>query len=84
MNKQKNYRRCISCRQLAPKNILFRIVKNHSDGQITVDSGMGRSAYICKNEECLTIAWKQKKLSKALKINISPATYIELKQKKWE
>lgn len=79
-NKRKNYRRCISCRQIKPKNELLRVVRNYPDHHITVNSGMGRSAYICLNQECLTIAQKQKKLVRILKKKICESVYQELQQ----
>ena len=79
-NKCKNYRRCISCRQVKPKKDFLRVVRTHPDHQILVNSGMGRSAYICPEQECLTIAKKQKKLSRALKMNICNSIYEKLQQ----
>lgn len=79
-NKRKNYRRCISCRQVKPKQDFLRVVRTYPDGQIQINSGMGRSAYICPEPECLTIAKKQKKLSKALRTNIGNSIWEQLEQ----
>lgn len=79
-NKQKNTRRCISCHLIGDRSIFWRIVKNYPDHHLTIDEGMGRSAYICPNPSCLTIAQKKKRLSRALKTEIPPDIY----QKLWE
>ena len=74
-NKLKNHRRCISCRQVKEKSSFIKIVRNFSDGEILIDQGMGRSAYICPQAECITIAQKQKKISRSLRRNINPEVY---------
>ncbi len=79
-NKQKNYRRCVSCRCFAPKESFFRIVRVYPDHQIKLNEGMGRSAYICRNLDCLAIAQKKKRLAKTLKTNISDEIYLKLQQ----
>lgn len=79
-NKIKNYRRCISCQKIDHKSNFFRVVKNNAQQIITVDQGMGRSAYICKNVDCIAIAEK-KRLAKALKTSIPSDIYQQLWQK---
>ena len=74
-NKLKNHRRCVSCPQMKDKGDLIRIVRNFHDHQILIDQGMGRSAYICPQAECITIAQKQKKISRSLRRNINPEVY---------
>lgn len=80
LNKIKDYRRCLSCQKIAHKSNFFRVVRNHPHHNITVNCGEGRSAYICRNPECLTIAQK-KRLSKALKVPIPPEIYQQLWEK---
>jgi predicted RNA-binding protein YlxR (DUF448 family) len=62
-----SYRRCIGCRQLAPKSALWRIVRTHPSGEVRLDSGMGRSAYLCPQRPCLQAARRKKRLARALK-----------------
>lgn len=65
-------RTCIGCNLKKDKKDLIRIVKN-KDGEIKVDLERkldGRGTYICKNEECLNKAIKNKKLSKSLDIKL--------------
>ncbi len=79
--KQKNYRRCVSCGLYAPKEHFWRVVRNYPDHHITLDTGMGRSAYICPRQECLEIAQKKKRLAKALKVPIPPEIFQQLWQR---
>ncbi|AFZ48415.1 protein of unknown function DUF448 [Cyanobacterium stanieri PCC 7202] len=76
---KKNYRRCVSCGLIAPKNHFCRVVRNFPDHKITLDQGMGRSAYICPNSECIAIAKKKKRLGRALRTMVSAEIYEELK-----
>ena len=63
-------RKCISCRTTFDRKNLLKITKDHKLG-IMLNKGMGRSAYICKSKKCYTDSKLQKKLQKALKINLS-------------
>lgn len=54
-----NYRRCISCRKVGLKNEFWRIVRVFPSGQVQLDEGMGRSAYICPHMGCLSAAQKK-------------------------
>ncbi len=80
VNRRKNYRRCISCREVREKKDFLRVVRTYPESQITINEGMGRSAYICPQADCIKIAKKQKKLSRALKTQISQQIYEELWQ----
>ena len=80
-NKRQNYRRCISCRTLKHKNSFWRVVRTFPQHHVTIDEGMGRSAYICPQGECLRVAQKHKKLSRALKTQIPDYIYEQLWQK---
>jgi uncharacterized protein len=70
-----NYRRCISCRLVAPKNHFLRIVREHSTNKVSLHQGMGRSAYLCPQADCIALAKKKKRLERALKSVISPTIY---------
>ncbi|BDM83269.1 YlxR family protein [Acaryochloris marina] len=72
---QPNYRRCISCRQVAPKSELWRIVRVYPDHQIQLDQGMGRSAYLCPQANCLKAAQKKNRLAKALRAKVPDSLY---------
>ena len=70
---QKNsvMRRCISCRNTYDRKNLLKITKDHKLG-IIFQTGMGRSAYICKSKKCYSDSKIKKKLQKALKTYLEP------------
>lgn len=78
----KDYRRCISCRQVALKSEFWRVVKCHPTQEIAIDLGdrllQGRSAYICRNDGCRQAAQKKNRLSRALKAAVRDDLYQEL------
>ncbi len=69
MNQKPVLRRCVTCKKVEDRIYLFKVTKDYKDGVI-LDGGMGRSAYICKNETCLNEAWRRKRLQKALRCPI--------------
>ena len=71
-------RRCISCRQLLDRKKLFRVIRDYKDG-VVLDTGMGRSAYLCIQENCLKEAWQRKRLQKALRCQVD-VSVIEVLQ----
>jgi predicted RNA-binding protein YlxR (DUF448 family) len=75
-----NYRRCTSCRQVAPKSEFWRIVRVHPDHRIQLDQGMGRSAYLCPQADCLKAAQKKNRLAKVLRAKVPEPIYQTL----WE
>ena len=62
---------CISCRKTYDRKNLFKITKDHNQG-IIFQTGMGRSAYICKSKKCYSDSKIRKKLQKALKTSLEP------------
>jgi len=82
MMKKKPQRTCVACRQTKPKKELIRVVKD-ANGNICVDAtgkASGRGAYICPNIQCVTRAYKNKALERALKTKIEDEIYNELKE----
>ncbi|MBE9029655.1 YlxR family protein [filamentous cyanobacterium LEGE 11480] len=77
----KNHRRCVSCRKVAPKSDFWRIVRQHPGHQLVLDQGMGRSVYLCRNWDCLKLAQKKDRLSRALKVKVSTVLYQSLEQR---
>ena len=71
-------RRCVSCRKLADRKQLFRVIRDYKDG-VVLDKGMGRSAYLCIQENCLKEAWQRKRLQKALRCQVD-VSVIEVLQ----
>ena len=78
---KKNYRRCISCRQTAPKEHFWRIVRTYPDRQIKLDQGMGRSAYLCPQKDCLLKAQQKNRLQKALRVAVPEQMYKTLEHR---
>ena len=62
---------CISCRKTYDRKHLIKITKDHKQG-IMFQTGMGRSAYICKSKKCYSDSKIKKKLQKALKTSLEP------------
>ncbi|MBD2260822.1 YlxR family protein [Pseudanabaena sp. FACHB-2040] len=78
---QPNYRRCASCRKVAPKEEFLRIVRVYPNREIRLDQGMGRSAYLCPHPDCLQAAQKKNRLGRALKAAIPEEIYQMLWQR---
>ena len=72
-------RKCISCRTTSDRNNLIKITNDHKLG-ISLNQGMGRSAYICKSKKCYSDSKINKKLQKALKRNLEP-DFLDLFEK---
>ncbi|MEP0894024.1 YlxR family protein [Leptolyngbya boryana FACHB-1624] len=73
-----NYRRCICCRKVAPKAEFLRIVRLHPSHEIAINTGMGRSAYLCPTADCLKAVQKKDRLSRVLKAPVPPEIYQTL------
>tara|TARA_B100000073_G_scaffold230295_1_gene192261 strand:+ start:131 stop:409 length:279 start_codon:yes stop_codon:yes gene_type:complete len=73
-------RRCVACRQLLDRRQLWRVIRDHQDG-VLLDEGMGRSAYLCPNEDCLEEARRRKRLQKALRCQVQDAVLEALDQR---
>ncbi len=81
MKNSKETRTCVGCREKKNKKELVRIVNSKEQG-IIVDINQreqGRGTYICKNEECLKKAIKNKGLSRTLKVNVSDEKFNEIR-----
>ena len=73
-------RMCVGCREMKEKRSLLRVVKS-PEGAISFDrvgKAPGRGAYVCKSQDCLTKAVKQKQLERALEMKIEEAVYSQL------
>ena len=66
-------RMCVGCREMKEKRELIRIVRT-PDGETLLDTTgkkSGRGAYVCRNEECLRRAIKQRQLERQLEITLT-------------
>jgi hypothetical protein len=66
-------RRCVSCRELHDRRHLWRLIRQAGDGSVTLDSGMGRSAYVCRRSACLDEARRRRRLQRALRVPVPDA-----------
>ena len=80
MNSRPILRRCVACRQLMDRNLLWRVIRDHRDG-VLLDSGMGRSAYLCPRKTCLEEAYRRKRLQKALRCQVPETVLAALDQR---
>jgi len=78
---KKNYRRCISCRQVQLKEEFWRIVRVFPSRQVQLNEGMGRSAYICPQASCLSAAQKKNRLGRSLHASVPETLYETLWQR---
>lgn len=81
VEKKKPLRRCIACNNQKEKQELLRIIRNPQK-ELEIDltgKKNGRGAYICKNEECLDLAKKTKRLERALEVNVKEEFYEEIR-----
>ena len=76
-----NYRRCLSCRKVAPKQAFWRVVRVYPSRQVQLDEGMGRSAYLCPQTSCLTAAQKKNRLGRSLHTSVPEHIYETLWQR---
>ncbi|MCP9775270.1 YlxR family protein [Cyanobium sp. HWJ4-Hawea] len=73
-------RRCVSCRELLDRQQLWRIIRL-AEGGIGLDQGMGRSAYLCPNQECFEEAKRRKRLQRALRCQVAETIVETLEQR---
>ena len=76
-----NHRRCVSCRRVGSKASFWRIVRLASNREIRLDYGMGRSAYLCQNDECLTLAKSKNRLQSCLRAKVPDRIYQSLQER---
>lgn len=75
-------RKCISCGENKSKKELLRIVKTNENKVLVDLTGKinGRGAYICPSKACFELAHKNKKISRALQMEIDNELYEKLKE----
>ena len=57
------------------------MVRLASNGLIQLDRGMGRSAYLCPNIECWTIAKTKNRLQSSLRTKVDDRIYQSLRER---
>lgn len=81
-NRKVPLRRCVGCGEMKEKRDLIRILKE-DENRITLDpTGRknGRGAYLCRKQDCLTMAVKNRGLERSLKCRIDSAVYQALSE----
>ncbi|MCD8326876.1 MAG: YlxR family protein [Lachnospiraceae bacterium] len=80
MNKKIPMRLCIGCGQSRPKKEMMRVVRTQEDTFVLDMTGKknGRGAYLCKNEQCLKNAVRNKGLERSFKMSIPGEVYERL------
>lgn len=74
-------RMCVGCQEIKSKKELMRVVRT-PEGVIVLDptgKRSGRGAYMCRSEQCLTKAFKEKRLERVLKQQIAEDVYNALR-----
>ena len=82
MNKKVPMRQCVGCGEMKSKKEMMRILKT-AEGDIVLDvtgKKNGRGAYLCKSEECLKKAGKNRGLERSFKMSIPKEVYDNLEK----
>ncbi|MCH5269330.1 MAG: YlxR family protein [Lachnospiraceae bacterium] len=82
MSKKVPFRQCVGCGEMKSKKEMLRVLKT-PEGPIVLDvtgKKNGRGAYLCKSEDCMKKARKNKGLERSLKISIPDTVYEELEK----
>lgn len=67
-------RRCIGCNEIKDSKNMIKITKDYKTEEIIINPNnyqIGRSVYVCKDEDCVAAALKKNKLEKCIKKNIN-------------
>ncbi len=75
MNQRPVLRRCVACKKLLNRQQLLKVTRDYQEG-VVLEGGIGRSAYLCPNEDCFQESWRRKRLQKALRCQV-PNNVIE-------
>jgi len=82
MNKKVPMRQCVGCGEMKSKKEMMRVLKTPEDQIILDVTGKknGRGAYLCKSDECLKKARKNKGLERSFKMSIPAEVYDNLEK----
>ena len=74
-------RKCIACGEFKDKQDLIKITKTKEGSVILNPTSFqhGRSIYLCKSDECIISAIKNKRFNKALKTSVPQEIIDEIK-----
>jgi predicted RNA-binding protein YlxR (DUF448 family) len=71
-------RRCVACRTLADRLDLWRLVRLADGTGVVLDQGMGRSAYLCRNADCLAEARRRRRFQRSLRCPVADQLILTL------
>ena len=82
MNKKVPMRQCVGCSEMKSKKEMMRILKTAEDDIVLDITGKknGRGAYLCKSEECLKKARKNRGIERSFKMSIPAEVYDNLEK----
>lgn len=82
MSKKIPLRQCVGCGEMKSKKEMMRVLKTAEDDIVLDMTGKknGRGAYLCKQEECLKKAMKNKGLERSFKMSIEKSVYENLQK----
>lgn len=75
-------RQCVGCGEMKGKKEMMRILKT-AEGDIVLDitgKKNGRGAYLCKTDECLKKARKNRGIERSFKMSIPAEVYDNLEK----
>ena len=75
-------RKCVGCGEMIGKKGALRIVRD-KEGNVSADptgKKPGRGAYICRDEKCLELAVKGRKLERSFKCRVPDEIYETIKK----
>lgn|GEM_PF-1351628 len=80
MSEKITERKCQGCQKIQDRSLMLKITRHYKTGKIHINPASdvtGRSVYVCKNEQCIKILLKKKRIEKNFKDN--PFSLSELK-----
>ena len=80
MSKKVPLRQCVGCGQMKSKKEMMRVIKTADIVLDVTGRKNGRGAYLCKQEECLKMAMKNKGLERSFKMSIDQSVYESLQK----
>ena len=82
MNRKVPMRQCVGCSEMKSKKEMMRILKT-AEGDIVLDitgKRNGRGAYLCKSDDCLKKARKNRGIERSFKMSIPAEVYDNLEK----
>ena len=82
MKRKVPMRQCVGCSEMKSKKEMMRILKT-AEGDIVLDitgKRNGRGAYLCKSDDCLKKARKNRGIERSFKMSIPAEVYDNLEK----